>query len=438
MRRLMLWTTVVAAFAIAVWLYARPKPTARVTFTDPTTDTPLADLAPPVRLVETRRKAIRSAAFDLASHDQTLPVEISDYAGYAGLIVANGGLVPTEDSIFFKIGGFKVQLSVSEKENWADVAEGRLAAAPTTADSVTFWSAELENIVPLLIGYSRGADAVVTRQEINRFDQLKGTIVATAQSTEAEFLLRYLAKRSGLGVTGLKSPDETPDPNTLNLVFAEDGPAACDALLNELIFNRQRIWGCAAWEPKTSDVVRRSGGAAQFLTTNRNLLTIADVLIVNSGLASQHPKAVAQLVQGILEGNKIVRDNPENQLTTIARAFGWTRDKTRQELRRVQLANLPENLDFFTGTPTDVGSFAHIYDRTKEAYGPAILPRAVPIETLFDVTYLQDLEDNVTFADQRASIVRLRPLVPEASPQEAMPEAPVVPERSALQVTPTP
>lgn len=431
MRRLLLWTAVVAASAIAVWLYPRPKPTARVALTG----SPLADLAPPMRLEETHRRRITSASFDLASHDQTLPVEISDYAGYAGLIVANGGLAPTEDSIFFKIGGFKVRLSISEKENWADVAEGRLAAAPTTADSVTFWSSELENVVPLLIGYSRGADAVVTREEVSRFEQLKGKIVATAQSTEAEFLVRYLAKRSGLGVTGLTRPDATPDEDTVNLVFAQDGPAACDALLNELIFDRGRIWGCAAWEPKTSEVVRRSGGAAQFLTTNRNLLMIADVLIVNSGLVSQHPKAVAELVQGILEGNKIVRNNPESQLTVIARAFGWTRDKTRRELRRVQLANLPENLDFFSGKPTDVGSFAHIYERTLEAYGPAILPRAAPIEKLFDIKYLQDLRDNVTFADQRASIAHLRPLVPETSPQEAMPEASVVPKSSALQAT---
>src|SRR5690606_7829228 len=34
--------------------------------------------------------------------DNIVPIEISEYAGYAGLIVANGGLEPNENSYFFK------------------------------------------------------------------------------------------------------------------------------------------------------------------------------------------------------------------------------------------------------------------------------------------------------------------------------------------------
>ena len=41
--------------------------------------------------------------------DNIVPIEISEYAGYAGLIAANGGLDPTENSVFFKNHGFKVQ-----------------------------------------------------------------------------------------------------------------------------------------------------------------------------------------------------------------------------------------------------------------------------------------------------------------------------------------
>ena len=36
-------------------------------------------------------------------------IELSQYAGYAGLIVANGGLAPNDDSVFAKKYGFKVQ-----------------------------------------------------------------------------------------------------------------------------------------------------------------------------------------------------------------------------------------------------------------------------------------------------------------------------------------
>ena len=50
--------------------------------------------------------------------DNTLEIEISEYAGYAGLIAANGGLDASENSLFFKNHGFKVKLTVSEEESW--------------------------------------------------------------------------------------------------------------------------------------------------------------------------------------------------------------------------------------------------------------------------------------------------------------------------------
>ena len=78
-----------------------------------------------------------------------------------------------------------------------------------------------------------------------------------------------------------------------------------------------------------SEVVDGSGGKAHVLTTNRNLLIVADVLIVHRGFAEQHPKVVEGLVQGLLEGNRMVRDRPDAQLDVIGRAFKWTRDDTQ-------------------------------------------------------------------------------------------------------------
>ena len=57
--------------------------------------------------------------------DNIVPIEISEYAGYAGLIAANGGLEPTENSVFFKNDGFKVKLTLSEDESWGDLNHGQ-------------------------------------------------------------------------------------------------------------------------------------------------------------------------------------------------------------------------------------------------------------------------------------------------------------------------
>src|SRR4051812_40916000 len=50
--------------------------------------------------------------------DNIVAIELSEYAGYAGLIAANGGMEPNEQSFFFQKYGFKVKLSVSEEESW--------------------------------------------------------------------------------------------------------------------------------------------------------------------------------------------------------------------------------------------------------------------------------------------------------------------------------
>ena len=93
--------------------------------------------------------------------DNIVPLEISEYAGYAGLIAANGGLEPNENSVFFKTHGFKVKLTVSEGENWSDLNEGKIAASVTTTDVLAVYGKQLHAVVPAQIGFSRGADAVV-------------------------------------------------------------------------------------------------------------------------------------------------------------------------------------------------------------------------------------------------------------------------------------
>ena len=140
----------------------------------------------------------------------------------------------------------------------------------------------------------------------------KGKTIATAQFTEVDFFIRYLAQEAGLAINTLGSLDATPHPDRLNLVYTEDGFGAGDLFLERVKSGKNRLAGCVTWEPKVSEVVDGSGGQAHVLTTNRNLLIIADVLIVHRGFAEEQPKIVEGLVQGLLEGNRMVRDRPDS------------------------------------------------------------------------------------------------------------------------------
>src|SRR4051812_2184065 len=263
--------------------------------------------------------------------DNIVAIELSEYAGYAGLIAANGGMEPNEQSFFFQKYGFKVKLTVSEEESWPALNSGRLAASATTADVLAAYGRQFQVVVPVQIGFSRGADGVIVTSDIKRINALKGKVLATAQFTEADFFVRYLSQEAGMSVKMLSSLDASPSPDAVNVVYCSDAFAAGDLFLAELKSGKKRLSGCVTWAPKTTEIVDQSGGKAIMLTSNRNLLIIADILVVNRGFAEQQPKMLAGLAHGVIEGNRRVREDPDSYLDLLGKAFKWDRAKAKAE-----------------------------------------------------------------------------------------------------------
>src|SRR5437667_12573809 len=101
---------------------------------------PKPGLAADAELVETRREVPKlkaPAAYE--PKDNVVDIELSNYAGYAGLIAANGGMEPNENSIFFRKHGFKLRIALSEEESWNALNAGKMAASATTADVVAVY-----------------------------------------------------------------------------------------------------------------------------------------------------------------------------------------------------------------------------------------------------------------------------------------------------------
>jgi NitT/TauT family transport system substrate-binding protein len=346
------------------------------------------------------------AANTFVPKDNVLRIDISEYAGYGGLIVANGGLEPNDDSLFAKEYGFKVQISMSESETWSPLNNGRLAATATTTDALAVLGRQFDAVVPIQLGYSRGADMVVVDKGIASINALKGKTLAASQFNESEFFIRYLAQEAGVPVTVLRDLDSKPAPGTLGLVFYEDAFVACDAYQHELA-RGQRLNGCVGWTPKTDEVVEASNGAAKVLVSNRNLLVVADVLAVNKGFAKANPKMVQGLVHGILEGNRRLRDDQAAHIAVVAKAFKWTEEEARDELAHVHLSNLPENRAFFAGTIDSAGSFGGIFQSSVLAYGSVIKNPSDPARFV-DTSFLDVLAKRSPFSEQKIAIAPIR------------------------------
>jgi NitT/TauT family transport system substrate-binding protein len=347
------------------------------------------------------------AAATYTPKDGVLQIDISEYAGYSGLIVANGGMAPNPESFFSKEYGFKVKITMSESETWSPLNNGRFAAIATTTDVLAVLGRSFEAVVPVQIGYSRGADMVVVDRGIASVNQLAGKVLAASQFNESEFFIRYLAQEAGVPVLVLRDLDARPQSGELGLVFYEDAFAACAAYEHELARTQPRLNGCVGWTPRTDEVVERSNGAAKILVSNRNLLVIADILAVNKGFAKEHPEMVRGLVHGILEGNRRLRDEPVAHIGVVAKAFGWSEDEARDELTRVHLANLPENLAFFSGTIDSAGSFGGIFQSSVLAYG-SVIRNPTDAARFADTSHLDALAKKGLFAGQKIAIAPIK------------------------------
>ncbi len=352
------------------------------------------------------------AAATYTPTNNVIEVDISEYAGYAGLVVANGGLEPNPESIFTKQFGISVKLALSEGENWSQLNNGKMAATATTVDVLAVMGRQFQVTVPAQISFSRGADGVVVTSDIKKVNDLAGKVLVATQFTEAEFFIRYLAQEAGLDVVVMPDLSVAPPADRIGLVFCETIDVAGDVFAKELTQARPRLAGYVGWAPKTFEVIEAAKGKARLLVSNKNLLVIADVLVVNKGFAEANPKAVQALTAGLLTGNQLLRSDPKPYLATIAKAFStkdspWTVAKAAEELTRVHFSNLPENLAFFGGTIDAAGSFGSIYQSSLLAYGP-IMQNPVDAERFIDTSALKAAEASGLFANQKIAIAPIK------------------------------
>ncbi len=131
-------------------------------------------------------------------------------------------------------------------------------------------------------------------------------------------------------------------------------------------------------------------------------------MVLHRGFAEANPKIVQGLVQGVLEGNRMVRDNRDAHLDTIAKAFKWTRDDARDDLAKVHLSNLPENLAFFSGAIDAAGSFGGIYQSAVLAYGSDLVKDPPDADRFASLAALKAIEGTGQFKDQKVAISPIR------------------------------
>jgi NitT/TauT family transport system substrate-binding protein len=311
---------------------------------------------------------------------KTVHAEFSQYAGYSGLILANGGLIGTDDSYLFTKHKIKLNIALTETQDWSRVNSGKVGVVATTADVLAAYRNRLSTQVISLIDYSRGADEIVALKGISSIRDLVGKTVVVTMFDETEFFIRKLCYDNSLEVNTRDSVASPPAKNKVNLIFSPSSDEIPGLFAKLSADPSTGVAACATWLPFTTDAVTESKGRAAVLMTNKNQLFIADVLMANQGFCAAHPKAISAINDALVHGNRELQklidaktgnDKLWSLLTTsltVDAADPYDRDTLHGELTRMQFATARLNAEFLGGDTRVGAGFADIFSDASKFY----------------------------------------------------------------------
>src|SRR5207302_3561012 len=135
-----------------------------------------------------------------------LRVGVVTWPGYAGGIVANNGFKPNKDSIYFKQHNLCVQFMLMEDVDARSkaFAGGGKNGVDVVWSTVDFWANELPGFLKsdvkaraiMQVDWSRGGDAIVADNSIQKIEDLRGQRISLALFTPSHWLLESNIRNS--------------------------------------------------------------------------------------------------------------------------------------------------------------------------------------------------------------------------------------------------
>jgi NitT/TauT family transport system substrate-binding protein len=296
---------------------------------------------------------------------------INVWPGWAPIIVANQGMDPNDQSVFFKKHGFYVHLSIVDDPVKARdlFASGQSHILWGTLDMIALFAPELvkdTRTVPVVcqqIDFSAGGDGMVARGEIRSINDLRNTggrkkKIVLAQNSPSHYLIMSLLIDAGI------------DPGDIDFKWSADAPSAAKIFVTDPSYD-----AFVGWSPDIYNVTEKLKGSRLVVTTGTANHLIADVWAVRNDFYRDHPEIVSGLVQGIFDGIDSVRKDPANAARALAAAFSLPEADCKSMVGKdggitegdAHLTNYRENSKFFLD-PFNPANFEVVWNSASTIY----------------------------------------------------------------------
>lgn len=332
-------------------------------------------------------------ASDYKWEDNTVVFPINLWIGWAPIIMANGGLEPNENSVFFQNYGFKLKLAIVDDPIKArdGFAAGEFHILWGTLDMMALFAPQLakDSRTALRIfqqvDWSNGGDGIVARGGIRSINDLRpgkdGKLksIALAENSPSHYFILNMLYYAGI------------KPHEVNFMWTGDAFQAAKAFVSD-----PTIDACVSWapdiynisDPETSGIpdVRLVASTAQAKRV------ITDVWAARADFARDHPEIIKGLVQGIFDGMTLCKEDWETAAALFESAFGLPEGEATAMQADAHLTNYKENFEFFCNR-NNPSNFENTWDNICNIYQLAgYLGEPVPFDQVMDNTVILGLK----------------------------------------------
>jgi NitT/TauT family transport system substrate-binding protein len=339
-----------------------------------------AEKLPPVKGVSNYRFENRTVVFP-----------INMWIGWLPIVAANRGFRPSEESIFWKKYGFKVNLKLIDDPVAARdaYAAGESHVLWGTLDMMVLFAEELmkdSRTAPRVfqqVDWSNGGDGIVVRDTIKSVRDLKGKTVVYAQNSPSEYYVNSLLISAGI------------QPTAVHHKYTSSAFEAAAAFVAD-----PAIDGCVSWAPDIYNIPDKVPRTRILSTTQDANRLITDVYAVRADFAKDHPDIVKGLVAGIFEGMAEVAKDPSPGFKYLADGFALPVEEVEKMKNDAYSTNFGENRQFFlnANNPTN---FERTWKNITAVYRElGLIGSPIPFDQVMDFTVIQELDQAKAFPDQ--------------------------------------
>ena len=319
--------------------------------------------------------------FSKKSDKGTIKIGVVTWGGYAGGQYFNRGFKPNDNSQFRKQYGFDVEFKVLDDYEASRNAfkAGAVDLLWTTIDAYPVEAGALGATFLFQADWSRGGDAIVATEIINKPGDLRGKKIAYLPGSPSHTFLIYFLEANGINANEIKAVEVK------------------DAIEAAKVFKAGQSDAAVVWSPDDAICISEVRGSKILASTKEATHIIADGFLVKPEYLQANKDKLVKLVEGWFKGAAEINSNPqakEEASQILASGLGISASEAMASINNVRLTNYGDNLNFFgINSDYDLPTGKSLYSKMKIIYdGQGLTSGRTPsFDAITDISVIQSV-----------------------------------------------